>query len=169
MNKKTLLIVALTITTGILLLIISRKEPHSVQKKTAEDEMPDFKFQLIDGAFIQASDMDGEKYTLLWFFNPGCDICIREVQVLTDSISLLDNCQIVLISYEDFPVVSAFYEQFQLQDFPAIQVAYTSVEYVFNMFKIYAIPTLYVYHPDRRMIKYKPGPVTIQEIVEYLK
>ena len=169
MNRKIWLISGLAIAVVFLLVLISRKEPLSVQKKAAEDEMPDFQFQLIDGTFIQASDMDIEKYTLLWFFNSDCDFCIKKVQALTDSISLLDNCNVILISYEDFANVAAFYERFQLKEFSAIYVAYASVEYVFNMFKIYAVPTLYVYHPDKRILKYKPGPVTIQEIVEYLK
>lgn len=169
MNKKIWLISGLAIAIVILLIWISRREPPSGQKKAAEDEMPDFQFQLIDGTFIQASDMDVGKYTLLWFFNSDCDFCIKEVQALTDSISLFDNCQIILISYEDSTRVAAFYEQFQLKDFSRIHVAYASVENVFSMFKIYAVPTLYVYHPDRRILKYKPGPVTIQEIVEYLK
>ena len=169
MNKKIWLISGLAITVVILLIVISRNEPPRVQKKTAEDEMPDFKFQLTDGTFIQASDMDAEKYTLLWFFNPDCDLCVHEIQLLTDSISLLDNCQILWISYEDSTRVAAFYEEFRLKNFSSIHVAYASVESVFNLFKIYAVPTLYVYHPDRRMLKYKPGPVTIREIIEYLK
>ena len=169
MKKKIVLISGLATIVVILLIVISRNEPLRVQKRTAEDEMPDFRFQLMDGTNIQTSDMDTGKYTLLWFFNSECDICVKEVRALTDSITLLNDCQILLVSYEDSLTIAKFSEQFCLMDFPSIHVAYTSMENVFCMFKIYAIPTLYVYHPDKRMIKYKPGPVTIHEIVEYLK
>ena len=113
--------------------------------------------------------MDTEKFTLMNFFNSECDYCINETRTLVDSISLLKDCQIVLVSYEDSIHVAQFYEKLRLMDFPSIHVTYAPEDYISNMFKIYMIPTLYVYHPDRRMIKYKPGPVTVQEIVQYLK
>ena len=168
MRKKVILISGLTIIVAVLLLIMTQKEmpPRII---TAEDEMPDFEFQLIGGGFVQRADMDTEKYTLMWFFNSECHYCINETQALVDSISLLDNCQIVMVSYEDSIKVADFNERFRLMDFPSIHVAYVPEEYVNNMFKTYVNPTLYVYHPDRRMIKYKPGPVTIREIVQYLK
>ena len=168
MNKKMLLISGLTIIVAILLILSSRKETPPIPK-TAEDEIPDFKFQLIDGTFIQASDLDAGRFTLIWFFNSECDICINETQSLVDSISLLSDCQIVMVSYEDSTKVADFYEKYRLMDASSVQVTYMPYESLINMFKIYVVPTLYVYHPDKRMIKYKPGPVTIQEIVEYLK
>ena len=168
MNKKIILISGLGIIVVALLIMMSRKETPPVLK-TTENKMPDFRFQLIDGGSIQASDMDADKYTLLWFFDSECNLCANEIHSLTDSISLLNNCQIVLLSYEDSIKVAEFNERFRLMDFPSMHVVYTSEESVFSMFKIYAIPTLCVYHPDRRLIKYKPGPVTIQEIVDYLK
>ena len=158
----------LAIIVAVLLLMITRKEtPPKII--TAEDEMPDFKFQLIDGGYIQRADMDTEKFTLMWFFDSECSYCITETQALVDSISLLNNCQIVFISHEDSIKVVEFNERFRLSDLPCVYVACVPEEYVKNMFKIYANPTLYVYHPDRRMIKYKPGLVTIHEIVQYLK
>ena len=168
MNRKILLFSGLTIIVAIFLIMMSHKGPPHILK-TAEEEMPDFKFQRIDGGFIQTSDIDDEKFTLLWFFNSECDICITEIRSLADSISLLNNCQIMLVSYENPIKVADFYNQFQLMKFTAVQVGYLPYDSIINTFKIYAVPTLYVYHPNKRMIKYKPGPVTIQEIVEYLK
>jgi hypothetical protein len=168
LNKKTLFMSALVAVFAVLLLMIVRKEtPPKVI--TAKDEMPDFNFQLIDGGHIQRADMDSEKYTLIWFFNSECDLCINETQALVDSISLLNHCQIVMVSHEDSVKIADFNKRFRLMDFSFIYVACVPEEYLRNMFKIYINPTLYVYHPDRRMLKYKPGPVTIQEIVQYLK
>ena len=168
MSKKIVLISVLMVIVVAMLLIMNRKEvPPKVI--TAEDEMPDFKFQLIEGGFVQRADMDTTKFTLLSFFNTNCDLCVKKAQALADSISLLKDCQIVMVSYEDSTTIAQFAARFRLSDLSSVLVAYMPEEYIFKMFKIYLIPTLYVYHPDRRMIKYKPGPVTIQEIVEYLK
>ena len=168
MNKKILIISILAIVVAVLLLMMMRKEtPPKII--TAEDEMPDFKFQLITGGFIQRTDIDVEKFTLMIFFNSDCDLCVIETHTLVDSISLLNNCQIIMVSHEDSTKIVNFYERFRLVEFPSIHVAHVSEEYIRNMFKIYMNPTLYVYHPDRRMLKYKPGPVTIREIVQYLK
>jgi len=167
LNNKIVLISVLVITVTILFILISRKEHLKI--KFAEDEMPDFKFQLIDGGFIQKEDIDICKFTLMCFFNSDCDFCISGTQELVDSISLLNNCQIVMVSYEDSIKVTEFYEKFRLMDFPQIQVACVPEDYVYGMFKIYVIPTLYVYNPDKSMKKYKPGPVTVHEIVQYLK
>ena len=168
MNRKIAFISVLTSIVVVLLLMMTQKEPPP-KILTAEDEMPDFKFELIKGGFIQREDMDTSKFTLLSFFNTNCDLCVKKTQALVDSISLLDNCQILMVSYEDKTTIAQFAERFRLLDFPAIHVAHIPEDYMYKMFKIYIIPTLYVYHPDGRMIKYKPGPVTIQEIVQYLE
>jgi len=151
----------------VLVWMIAQKPPPP-KIITAEDEMPNFKFQLIDGGFIQRSDMAPDKFTLLSFFNTNCDLCVKKAQALADSISLLSDCQIVMVSYEDTAIIAQFAERYGLSDLPFVYVAYVPEDYMMKMFKIYLIPTLYVYHPDKRMIKYKPGPVTIQEIVQYL-
>lgn len=168
LNNKMVFISGLAMIFVVLLLLMTRKEtPPKII--TAEDEMPDFNFQLITGGFVQRADMDTEKYTLISFFHSECNICVNETRSLVDSVSLLNNCQIVMVSPEDSIKVAEFQEQFRLSDIPSIHVAYMPEYYINSIFKIYVIPTLYIYHPDRRMIKYKPGPVTIQEIVEYLK
>ena len=167
-NKKSLFISGLAIIIAILLLIMIHKEtPQKIIM--AEGEMPDFKFRLIDGGFIQRADMDSKKFTLMMFFYSDCNLCINETQALVDSISLLNDCQIVMVSHEDSIKIAEFYERFRLMDFPSIHVAYVHENTVRNMFTVYMNPTFYIYHPDRRMIKYKPGPITVHEIVQYLK
>lgn len=163
-----MLISGLAMIVAVLLWMMTHKETPP-RMKTAEDEMPDFKFQLMDGRMMQRADMDGAKYTLIWFFNSECDLCVNEIQALVDSISLLNNCRIVMVSHEDSTKVAGFYERFRLMEYPSISVACVPENYIKDMFKIYVVPTLYVYHPDKRMIKYKPGPVTIHEIIQYLK
>ncbi len=137
--------------------------------KKAEDEMPDFKFTLINNGFIQNSDFDDDKYVLISFFNSECDLCINEIQALTDSISFLKQCQILLVSSEDSTKIALFYQQYQVTDYPTIRVAYATENEIKKLFKVYVVPTLYVYHPDRRMIKYKPGPITVSDIIRYIK
>jgi len=164
-NMYGLISILLAVIIIIIILMIQKKSIPLL--KTAEDEMPDFKFSLINGGFVQRSGFKTDKYTLLLFFNTDCDYCIHEVEALTDSISLLNQYRILLISHEDSMAIASFYQQYCLADHPNIQVAFTTEEEVNKLFKIYVTPTLYVYHPDGRMIKYKPGPVAIKEIIKY--
>lgn len=167
--KRIYGLIFLLLTVVIILIILISRRGSIPLFEIAEDELPDFKFSLINGDFIQSSDFKTDKYILLLFFNSECDYCIHEIEALTDSISWLNQCRILLISHEDSMKIASFYRQYRLADYPDIQVAYTTEEEVNKLFKVYINPTLYVYHPDRRMIKYKPGPVTVSDIIKYIK
>jgi hypothetical protein len=64
--------------------------------------------------------------------------------------------------------IVSFYQKYHLADYPNIQVAITTEEEVNKLFKVYVRPTLYVYRPNRKILKYKPGPVTVSDIITYI-
>ena len=169
-NTWRIVYILLTVVIVLILIIKCREMPSEIMTK--EDGMPDFEFNLIGGDVIEQSDVDVGKFTLLWFFNTECDLCTAETEALIDSVTLLNDCQIIMVSLEDSAKVAGFNNRFRLTDLPQVSVAYVPGENkinTINSFKIYTNPTLYVYNMNRSLIKYKPGPVTILEIMQYLK
>ena len=67
--KNTWRIVYILLTVVIVLILIMKCREIPSEVMTKEDDMPDFKFNLIGGDVIEQSDVDVDKFTLLWFFN----------------------------------------------------------------------------------------------------
>jgi peroxiredoxin len=144
------------------------KSDSGMSHTEAKEVIPDFNFALITGDTIRKADLDKTKHTLMLFFNSECDYCIKETKAITDSAYFLDNCQILMITFEDSIKVANFYHQFSLSNYQNIRVAYAKADEIAKKFKIYIAPTLYVYNPDHSLLKYKPGPVSVRAIVKYL-
>jgi cytochrome oxidase Cu insertion factor (SCO1/SenC/PrrC family) len=110
--KRTFVIISViwtTITLGFIgFLALSGPSSCSVDGVESENtiglnsELPDFKFEEMDGEAIFTNESITGTYTLLYFWGTSCGVCIREMPHLYNAYTKLQNrdLRVIAVSYD---------------------------------------------------------------------
>ncbi len=160
MNKCRLLIPVL-----LLFITINAIAQEDVPDYLRNPTLPPFTLLGMDSMKITRADI-GNKKTLIMLFNPGCGYCRVQTDSLVGNIDKLGDVEIVMVSFEPFESLRAFYNEFKLANYHNIKLG-RDIRYFFTpYFEPTGVPFLALYDEKGRFITKFGGGVPIPTLLK---
>ncbi len=103
-------------------------------------------------------------------FNPTCDHCQAEAEILKNNIFLFKKSKIVLVAS---PVMKEhlhiFEEAVKIKDFPSLQVTLDSADFISKTFTYQTLPQISIYDKQRKLLKVFTGTTPIDSLKQYIE
>ena len=129
--------------------------------------LPAFNIMLLDSATIfNTYNIPEGKPIVILFFDPDCKHCKAEIKLLLQGMDSLKDVRFYFItSVHDLTKVRAFYDEYKLGDFSAIDAVGRDYEFFFlTYYGIKFVPDLVIYDEHKNLVKFFDGHVTVEEI-----
>ena len=146
----------------------SREKQPDQQKLTAEaqvNDLPDMMLTMDDGSNLQVKTLKGN--TILILFQPDCDHCQREAEVIKDFLKEFEKYTLYFISAADMKEIRAFASTYGLADKGNIRFGATDVATVIRSFGSIPAPSVFIYNGGKQKAAFK-GETEIGQIISAL-
>ncbi len=131
--------------------------------------LPDFTVLSLDSVpFTQTVLAQGKK-SLIMLFNPDCEHCKHQVQLLLTIPELTQNTNIILSSTETLQKIKTFYDRFHLEKYPLIRIGKDYKYFFGGYFQPKTIPVLAFYNKQNQLVYFNQGNVKKSTVLQALK
>lgn len=131
--------------------------------------LPDFRLLTIDSIEFNQTVLDETKSTIVMLFNPECDHCQQQLNLLLSMPLVTETAQIILSSNETMVKNRIFYEKNKLDKYPFIHLG-KDFKYFFETFyQPRTIPVLAFYNPQKQLTLFNQGNVKKKQIEQGLQ
>lgn len=134
-----------------------------------EKHIPAFNLLSADSVLFTQNVLEKDKYTIIMLFNPECEHCQKETEMLLSMPELPQLVQIVMISVETMQKNKLFYDKYKLQQYPFIHFGRDFKYFCLSYFNPGTVPILVFYDKKGQLLSLKQGNVKKEEILEVLK
>ena len=110
-----------------------------------------------------------DKYSIVFFFNPGCEHCEYEGEVLSTNSGSLKGKEILMISLSPRDSIKAYAKRHRLEGITNIHFATDSLAKATILFGVQSIPTTFIYGSDGKLRKRFNGEVSIRALLRELR
>jgi thiol-disulfide isomerase/thioredoxin len=134
-----------------------------------DKQLPNFTLLNKDSVEFDQSVLEQNKKTIIMLFNPECEHCQQQLQLLLSMPEIKQSAQIILSTTETLEKLNIFYKKFNLQQYPFIHPG-KDHHYLFG--KIYqpkTIPVLAFYNNQQQFISLHQGNISKKVILKELK
>lgn len=164
MMKKSIFVVM-----SILISAVVFAQPQQQQQPVFKvgAVIPRFNFRnIIDSVPYSNANLEKNKKTIFIYFGPDCGHCINFTKKLTDSISLVNNTQIVMVSSSEFSHMKKFYDDNNLSNFQNISMARDADYFFITYYSVRQFPAAYIYNSKGKFVKSFESEFSIAELAE---
>ena len=102
-------------------------------------------------------------------FNPVCEHCQQQLELLLTLPQVKDNTNVILTSTEPLYMLKKFYDKYQLQKYSWIHLGKDHKYFFGGFFQPKTIPILAFYNKQNQLNYFKQGNVKKKEILQALK
>lgn len=123
--------------------------------------IPNLALSNLNGEKINIYESSQNQYILLSFVQSDCDFCLEEINQLSDSIDLVKDMKVFLISSEptkQLEILNSLITNERIILLSDKGNAFTRI------FKVNNYPSLFLFDKDKNLIKYFKGSVSVSEI-----
>jgi thiol-disulfide isomerase/thioredoxin len=133
---------------------------------TVGNEMPAFSASMTDSTKVFFKDLKGKVFLI--FFNPDCDHCQREAEMLSKNKSMLTGYEVYFVTPDKMEAIAKFAEDYDLLE-PNIHFGRANVPDVIKAVgPINQVPTFFIYR-DQKLVARNEGELALEKIQELLK
>lgn len=119
--------------------------------------LPAFRLLSIDSVEFTNEVLDKNKNTIIMLFNPECEHCQKQLELLLSIPEVIQYTQLILSSIETFEKNRIFYSKFHLEKYPFIRLG-KDYKYFFGAyFQPNTIPVLAFYNKKNELIFFNQG------------
>ncbi|MCK7540994.1 MAG: TlpA family protein disulfide reductase [Marinilabiliales bacterium] len=129
--------------------------------------LPDLVLADINGNIFRTDEITSGPL-LITYFHPECDHCRYEIASIFSSDLPDCDLRIILVSYADLSQIKLFMEQFDMRDYPLLNVLHDPDLSFREVFGTDVIPSNFIYNKDLQLIKAFRGETTTETILKYL-
>lgn len=139
--------------------------------QTPAQQMPDFKFQKLDGKIFTKSQLNNGKNTLIFFFDATCEHCQRTAKTFNANTAKFKNINVVMISMDVPKGIETFLEIYapalaKMKNVTVLQDDKNDFVYSFHPIKF---PSIYVYNATGHLILYHDSDQGLDEVFNAIK
>jgi len=131
--------------------------------------LPNFSLLTIDSVEFRQNILDGTKNTIIMLFNPECEHCQEQLEVLLSMPEVLQTTQIVLSSIETHEKNRVFYNKFHLEKYPSVYLGKDHKYFFGGYFRPKTIPVLAFYDKQKQFLLLNQGNMKKKQIEKTLK
>lgn len=119
---------------------------------------------VIDSQPFTNANLEKNQKTIFIYFGPDCGHCMYFTQRMTDSIDLLKNTRIVMVSSSPFSNIRKFYDDYKIADFPSISMARDAEYFFITYYSIRQYPAALIYNAKGKYVKGFENEFSIAEM-----
>lgn len=131
--------------------------------------LPEFRLLTIDSVEFNQSILDETKSTIIMLFNPECDHCQQQLDLLLSIPRVVETAQIILSSNETQKKNRIFYHKNQLEKYPFIHLGKDFKYFFGSYFQPRTIPVLAFYNPQKQLTLFNQGNTKKKQIEQALR
>lgn len=139
--------------TGILVLLLVFLFFKKGERKKRFSELPEFFYTEIDGYKNTTTNLPQAEGYAIFIFNPGCEACQMEAKDISDNIELFDDNCLLFLSPDSLSRIKSFMIDCQLYEKENVLFGNVNLDTIDARFGKSAIPWLFVYNKNKRLIK----------------
>lgn len=141
------------------------------KKEVAENikTIPVFSYENIKGGVFTHENLKKDTPTLFIYFNSECKYCNEEAQMIQESIVLLQDLQLVFISFEKPALIKAFATKKQLTTYDNINFLSDTKVTFSTTFDVQSLPCLVLYDKNQKLIEKIKGQTKVETLVKKLQ
>lgn len=129
--------------------------------------IPVFKMMnVIDSVPFNNSNIDKNKKVIFIYFGADCGHCTYFTKKMLDSIDVLKNTQIIMVSSSEFSHVRRFYDENSIARYPNISVGFDPTYDFITYYGVRQFPTAYIYNKKGKLIKSIENEISIIEMAQ---
>lgn len=155
----------------IYLMILCAFLSFAALAQTPAPQMPDFKFQKLDGKTFSKAQLNNGKNTLIFFFDATCEHCQRTARTFNANTEKLKNINVLMISMDVPKGIETFLQVYaptlaKMQNVTVLQDQRNDFVYTFHPKKY---PSIYVYNASGHLILYHDSDKNLEEVFDAIK
>jgi hypothetical protein len=132
--------------------------------------MPPLRLVRLDGKVFTQDDFSAKKPMLVMEFNPTCDHCAVQTELMRNQSEQLKNAHVVLLAA---PGMMEYLPQFErpmrLSEVPAFICGVDSSGFIDRTFNYESLPQINIYDKERKLVRSFSGVVAVDSLVMFLK
>lgn len=127
-------------------------------------ELPDLEMSTLDGKLVNMNSVLNDKPLILYYFNTNCIFCQGTFVDLPNHPNLLDEATILFISDEHPDTLKKFISELGFEEVIKLHFLNDREKLVKDFYSIRAVPAIYLYDRDGKLIQFYRGAVGLVEI-----
>ena len=122
--------------------------------------LPPFQLLALDSSStITKENLQKDKPVLIMFFSPDCDHCKHQVEDMLKDMSIFNDIQLVMASFQPFEQIKAFNEKYQLAKYKNLYIGRDTKYFLPPFYRMYNLPYLALYNSKGDLITTFEGNV----------
>jgi thioredoxin-related protein len=121
-----------------------------------------------DSTIFTKANLLKRKPTLIILFSPDCDHCKQFTSQLIAHIDLLQQYQIIMVSFLNTALIKQFYNEYALSKYNNIIVARDSAYFLGTFYALHTYPSIFLYNKKGKFVQMFDGTVSIKTIAAAL-
>jgi len=169
--KKNFLFVFLGLSLIAATVACEKKEKPKEEvvleaKQSVRNDLPALNVSQVDNQKVSFKDLKGK--VLLVFFNPDCDHCQRQGQMIANNRPMLEGYETYFVSPDSIQAIEKYSKEYKLED-PTIHFAHAEGMDIYNAIgPITNLPTYFVYN-NQALVARTDGEISSEKLKQILK
>ncbi|GEO09599.1 TlpA family protein disulfide reductase [Segetibacter aerophilus] len=158
----------LTVIVSLLLFTVAFSQVDNSRPGAA---IPTFKILKSNGSYFSSNEIKKNNPTVLIYFAPDCDHCIKLMDQLFKKIHQFDKANVVMVTFKAPNDVAWFERKYATSQFPNIIVGTEGTSYVLrNYYRLDKTPFVAVYDKKGKLaFSYKNEPQAEEILAKFKK
>lgn len=163
MKKLSLLFLFFLISRGIY------AQPDTTAPYYQNKTIPVFSLLSLDSIAFSSGVLSQNKKTIIMLFNPDCEHCQQQLQLLLTIPEVINNTNLVLSSTETLQKINTFYTKFRLENYNGVIIGKDFKYFFGGYYRPKTIPVLAFYNKQKQLVYFNQGNVKKKQILQALK
>lgn len=145
-------------------------KPGAIDYRTLSAPLPAMQVFTPKGTFITNESVRNDANLFVMLFNPTCEHCEDETELLKKNIALFKASKLVMIAGNQMmPLLKDFIHNHKIDQYPTIQIGVDSAKLIEKIYNYNALPQINVYDHNRKLIKVMAGDTPIDSLKQYIE
>lgn len=131
-------------------------------------QLPEFTLTDIDFKDFNQNTLSRTRSTIIMLFNPECDHCQQQLELLIATPQVAKTAQVVLSSAESQEINREFYKKYHLEKYPFIRLGKEYGYFFGGYYRPSTIPFIAIYNPKRQLVFYNHGVASKAQLLNAL-
>lgn len=161
--KRSVLIILILFCSGLSFSQTGDTAPFLKTK-----QLPEFTLTDIDFKDFNQNSLSRTKSTIIMLFNPECDHCQQQLELLIATPQVAKTAQVVLSSAESQEINREFYKKYHLEKYPFIRLGKEYGYFFGGFYRPSTIPFIAIYNPKKQLVFYNHGVASKVQLLNAL-
>jgi len=130
--------------------------------------IPNFVLLSLDSVAFTQTVLMGNKNTIIMLFNPTCEHCQQQLELLLTIPEVTNTSNLILTSGETLDKLKVFYNKYHLEKYPWTHIGKDYKYFFGGFYRPKTIPVLAFYNKQNQLTYFNQGNVKKKEIITAL-